>query len=158
MSKQFDNAIQAGEIESEPTAQQVETRTGFVSGPGFTDLPIEYVVTNGVALWQGCIDLGPPEEVERHAATVRARATEDALASSGADHGQADGVPEQRGVGLPRTSAFLWTNGVMPYVINSGLPNAQRVTDALAHWTENSGMRFVARTAANAALYPNYVE
>jgi len=162
MSKQFNDAIQAGEIESEPTAQKVETRTGFVSGPGFTDLPIEYVVTDGVALWQGCIDLGPPEEVERHSAAVRARAaeraSEDALTNSGVEQGQADGVPEQRGVGLPRTSAFLWTNGVMPYVINSGLPNSQRVTDALAHWTENSGMRFVLRTAANAASYPNYVE
>lgn len=158
MSKQFDEAVQAGEFESEPATQKVETRTGFVSGPGFEDLPVEYVVTNGVALWQGCIDIGPPEEVERHAATVRAKAAERTTDEIAAEAATGDAAGEQRGVGLPQTSAFLWTNGLMPYVINAGLPDADRVTDAIAHWTGNSGMRFVQRTAANAAQYPNYVE
>jgi len=162
MSKNFEEEVQAGEIENEPAGKEVETRTGFASGPGFENLPVEYVDMDGIALWQGCIELGSVEEVEREAAIIRARS--EAQESNGVSIPQADqsaaadddGV--QHGIGLPQSSSYLWTNGRMAYVINANLPNTSRVTSAIAHWTANSGMRFVQRTAANAAQYPNYVE
>ncbi len=163
MSKCFEDEIQAGEIENEPVAQEVETRTGFASGPGFENLPVEYVDVDGIALWQGCIELGSVEEVEREAAIIRAKSADDesngvASYSVVDDAGADDSGAVQHGIGLPQSSSYLWTSGRMPYVINANLPNTNRVTSAIAHWTANSGMRFVQRTAANAAQYPNYVE
>lgn len=46
-----------------------------------------------------------------------------------------------------------WPNGIVPYVINSALPNQSRVTDAIAHWELLTDYDFVPRT--NQA---NYVE
>ncbi len=160
MSKKFQETIQAGEIENEAPESKVEVKTGFFSGPGVTNKPVEYVVSNGIALCEGCVELGTAEEVERETAAIRA--SQQASASDNgipaeADAGSSSDVVLQ-GVGLPRNSAYLWTNGVMPYVINSNLPNQNRVTQAIQHWTINTGMRLVQRTAANAASYPNYVE
>lgn len=39
-----------------------------------------------------------------------------------------------------------WDDSVIPYVIDPGLPNPWRVTDAIAHWEANTQMWFVART------------
>ncbi|WP_283133204.1 M12 family metallopeptidase [Rhizohabitans arisaemae] len=52
---------------------------------------------------------------------------------------------------------FRWPNGVVPYDIEAALPNQARVTDAIAHWERNTRIRFVLRTAANAAQFPNFV-
>jgi hypothetical protein len=163
MSKNFQEDIQPGEIENAPDTQEAKTRTGFASGPGFENLPVEYVEVDGIALWQGCIELGSVEEVEREAAIIRARSADQesdgVTLDSAIDEPTADdsGVV-QHGIGLPRSSSYLWTKGRIPYVINANLPNTNRVTSAIRHWTVNSGMRFVQRTAANAAQYPNYVE
>jgi Astacin (Peptidase family M12A)/Polyglycine hydrolase-like, structural repeat len=126
-----------------------ETRTGYLSGPGFVDAAVRYSVVNGIAIFDGCIDMGPVEEVEARAAEVRtARA-------GGA--GQADeGINfEQMGVGLPPDSSFLWTNGIVPFVVDGGLINPTRVTQAIAHLQENSPIRFVPRT--NQANYVGFV-
>ena len=166
MSENFATDVQAGEIEPEPAARtdSVETKTAFVSGPGFENLPVEYVVVDGVALWQGCIELGEAAEVERDAAASRSTPRNTApngvalaeLAAAAPAGGPTD--VEVAGVGLPKDSSFLWTNGRMPYVVADDLPNPDRVDDAIAHWEANTGMRFVERTAANAAKHPNYVE
>lgn len=39
-----------------------------------------------------------------------------------------------------------WPGGVVPFVIDSALPNKNRVTDAIAHWHANSLIKFVPRT------------
>jgi hypothetical protein len=52
---------------------------------------------------------------------------------------------------------FRWPNATIPYDIDAALPNQQRVTDAIAHWEANSRMRFVLRTPANAAQFPDFV-
>ncbi len=44
-----------------------------------------------------------------------------------------------------------------PYNINSALTNQGRVTDAIAHWEQNTPFQFVLRTTANLALFPDYV-
>ena len=160
MSKNFQEDIQPGEIENEPATQVTKTRTGFASGPGFENLPVEYIEVDGIALWQGCIELGSVEEVEREAATIRAKSAEQESDGVALDNANEEPIAEdsgdvQHGVGLPRSSRYLWTRGRIPYVINANLPNTNRVTSAIRHWTANSGMRFVQRTAVNAAQYPN---
>ena len=126
------NAVTEAEM-----AASVDVRSGYLSGPGFTEIPVKYSVVGDRAVYQGCIDMGSVVEVEQHADRVRARA---AGSQTGGDN-------VVQGIGLPADSAFLWPNGVVPFVIDGGLPNQSRVTDAIAHLQANTGIRFVARGA-----------
>ena len=51
--------------------------------------------------------------------------------------------PEALARSSPR---FLWPNGVIPYVIDEALPEQSRVTEAIAHWEENTPIRLIRRT------------
>ncbi|MFN2497249.1 MAG: M12 family metallopeptidase [Pseudonocardiaceae bacterium] len=138
-------------ITSEELVASRTVRTGYLSGPGFVDVPVRYSVVDGLAIFNGCIEMGPAEDVESHAAAVRAR-------FAGAAATQADvGVPpvEVMGVGLPPSSDFLWTNGVVPFVVDDGLPKPERVTQAISHIHENTAIRLVPRT--NQANFVRFV-
>jgi astacin len=124
-----------------------EVRTGFISGATFQNKAVQYSVVNGLAIFEGCIVLGTVEEMERKAEAVRSQA---AASSATQD------TDIQRGVAITGAQ-YRWPNALMPYVIDGGLPNQSRVTNAIAHWEQQTNMRFVLRTAANAGQYPNYV-
>ncbi|WP_350335229.1 Dot/Icm T4SS effector Zinc-dependent metalloprotease LegP [Coralliovum pocilloporae] len=124
-----------------------DVRTGFISGANFTNKPVQYTVVDGEAILEGCIVLGTVEEMEANAAAVRASMAE-------GSSGQSD--QPQRGVAISG-DRFRWPDALMPYEIDSNLPNQARVTNAIAHWEQNTNMRFVRRTSANASQYPNYV-
>lgn len=47
-----------------------------------------------------------------------------------------------------------WPNNIVYYVIESGLPNKERVADAMAHWESKTSIRFLPRT--NQAAYVNF--
>ena len=53
--------------------------------------------------------------------------------------------PAQLGTGV-RGRQYRWDDGVIPYVIDDNLPMQYRVHDAIAHWEENTPIRFVERT------------
>jgi Astacin (Peptidase family M12A) len=88
-------------------------------------------------MFEGDIVLGTVEEVR-------------AAAEAGA------GDLTQLSVGITGQQ-FRWPNATIPYDIDAALPNQQRVTDAIAHWEANSRRRFVLRTPANAAQFPDFV-
>lgn len=117
-----------------------DVRTGYISGETFKNKEVKYSAVNGLAVFEGCIVLGTVEEMERHAAAIR----------SGADTGI------ERGVAITGEQ-YRWPNGLMPYSIDPNLPNQNRVTDAIKHWEQNTAIRFVLRTAANASQYPDFV-
>ncbi|MGE0820825.1 MAG: M12 family metallopeptidase [Candidatus Binatia bacterium] len=144
-------------ITDEQMVTSSDIRQGYLTGPGIVQLPVEYAVVDGLAIHAGCIELGLVEEVEAEAARIRAshQKPSDQPASGGDD--KADGEVAM-GIGLPTSSQFLWTNGRVAYTIASDLPNAGRVDDALAHIQARSAIRFVRRTAANAATLPHYIE
>ncbi len=57
---------------------------------------------------------------------------------------------------VPRAAATLfagsgnvgrWPNSTLVYTIQPNFPNAQRITDAIAHWTSNTSMKFTQRVA-----------
>lgn len=52
---------------------------------------------------------------------------------------------------------FRWPQCVVPYDIDASLTNQARVTDAIAHWENNTRFKFVLRTTANASQYPDWV-
>jgi len=49
MGETFQSEVEPGEIEIRQEAVGAKTRTGFASGPGFENLPVEYVEVNGSA-------------------------------------------------------------------------------------------------------------
>lgn len=127
--------------ESQDNPEQLgsdEVRTAFVSGLTFGPRAVQYAVVDGRAIFEGDIDLGSVEEVEKSNAVMRGGA----------------GVEEA--VVLPG-SQFRWPNGRVPYEIDPDMPDQQRVADAIAHWEANTVIRFVQRTPANAASHPNFV-
>ena len=117
--------------------------TAVIRGNTFGARSVTYYDVDGMALFEGDIAIGRTEDVK--AATDGAR---DAVAS---------GDPAVAfGVGITG-SQFRWPNCQIPYEIDPALPNQARVTDAIAHWEQNTPFRFPLRTAANAGSYPNYV-
>lgn len=120
-----------------------DVRTGFITGQTFASKPVVYEAVDGLAVFEGDIVLGTVDEMERRSGLEQAAAVED-------DSGIAHGV-------VISGDQYRWPNALMPYVIDNGLPNKKRVTDAIDHWESNTNVRFVERTSANASQYPNFV-
>lgn len=114
--------------------------TMVVSGQSLRRTPLVYANIDGQAVFEGDIVLGSVAEAE--AMLQRA--------------GDAGG-PVLQSIGITGQQ-FRWPNATMPFTIDASLPNQQRVRDAIAHWEANTRIRFVERTAANAAQHPNFVE
>lgn len=102
--------------------------TGSLSGPGISGVAVQYSLVDGYAVFEGDILL--------HL-----------------------GQPTQTGAGIRNTTTwdYRWTDGLVPYEIDSRLPNPERVDQAIAHWEAMTPIRFIRRTAANSAQYPHYV-
>ena len=113
------------------TPEPPDIRTGVYRGHQVT-----YQVINGLAVFEGDIILGTPRDLEPPAGSQLikgADAAKEAVARSDSD--------------------FLWPGGVIPYVIDAGLPEPQRVLDAIQHWNENTVVQLVERTNE-----PNWVQ
>jgi len=101
---------------------------------------VQYRTVDGWAIAEGCMILGTVQEAEETARKVR----------------QNPGLLRDRaaaqGIGIKGTQ-YRWPNKTLPYVINGALPNPNRVTDAITHWTANTAIKFITRTNE-----PDYVE
>lgn len=133
-------AAAIGITSPDPAADGCECRTGplfgstFVRGPGGGSRWLNYAEIDGDAIFEGDIVLGRVDELQ--------------AADEGAMPQQSVGITGQQ---------FRWPNGRIPFEIDPNLPNQARVTDAIAHWEANTVIRFVRRTVANAAQFPNFV-
>jgi hypothetical protein len=65
-----------------------------------------------------------------------------------------EGVSEGSGI---VGAQFRWPKALIPYQIPPGLPNPERVLQAINHWQTHTKIRFVERTPDNAASYPDFV-
>lgn len=117
-----------------------KVRTGYVSGTTFEAKPVQYSDVDGVAMFEGDIVLGTVAQME-------------ALAPSA---GGAAPAATPRGIGVTGAK-YRWPGGIVPYQIAADLPSTNRVTDAIASWEANTRIRFVPRTAANAAQHANFI-
>lgn len=120
----------SGDSGRPPQAQDdaCECRSGpifgsaLVNGATFRNKWLHYAEVDGNAMFEGDIVLGSVDEVQ-------------------ADEG---GNPVLFSIGITGQQ-FRWPNGRIPFEIDPALPNQQRVTDAIAHWHANTGIRLVAR-------------
>ncbi|HEX5826365.1 MAG TPA: M12 family metallopeptidase [Candidatus Limnocylindrales bacterium] len=125
-----DGDNQGGEQRSGPIAG-----TAVIPGVTFERKALQFAEVDGLAIFEGDIVLGP-------AALYR---------------------PSDPGAPIPMASIgltgqqFRWPDARVPYDIDAGMPNQQRVTDAIAHWEANTPIRFVPRDGSNATQFPNYV-
>jgi hypothetical protein len=111
--------------------------TALVTGKTFGPKGLTYAEVDGMAIFEGDIALGPVADIK---------------ATADAGGGQ---IP-QSSIGITGSNV-RWPNGLIPYEIDPALPNQQRITDAIAHWEANTRIRFVLRTPANQAQYPDYL-
>ena len=108
-------------------------RRGYIQGNTFSNKEIQYRTHNGRAIFEGDIIIAEtPKEMERLGRIV------------------------VKAVGR-KGDKFRWLRAEIPYVIQSTLPNQNRVSDAIRHWQENTPIRFIQRTDNNSQYYPNYV-
>lgn len=121
-----------------------DVRTGLITGNTFINKPVQYAVVDGLAVFEGCIVLGKADKIEQKTEEAQTVSVEDA------------GGVIAHGVGITGDQ-YRWPNGLVPYVIDSGLPNQSRVTNAIAHWEQHTNIRFVQRTSSNASQYPDYL-
>jgi len=133
-------------ISGNDTATQAEQRssprvgTAIISGNTFFAKAVRYAEVDGLAIVEGDIVLGSVADIEKRTQDFRAAAVQGIAA----------------GVGITGAQ-FRWPNCQIPFEIDANLPNQQRVTDAIAHWEANTNYRFIQRTAANQAQFPDFV-
>ena len=118
-----------------------EVRKGFIAGLMLEPTEVEYAVVNGQAIFEGDIVLGTVEEME---AAKAATIPEMDFSADGEASANAEGGMALQGC-IITGNKYRWPGGVIPYVIDKGLPNQSRVTDAIKHWHDNTPIRFVKR-------------
>jgi hypothetical protein len=112
-----------------------QVRTTLIEGVTFGPRPVQYVEVDGLAIVEADIAVGT---------------TKDADAALQSDAGITNGV-------VVTGEKYRWPRGLVPYEVDPTLPDQARVTNAIAHWQAKTKIRFVLRTAANVANYPDYV-
>lgn len=115
-------------------------RTAIINGNTFSYKSLQYTEVDGMAMFEGDIVLGKVADVDRDT-EIRKQEMQGVIA---------------RGI-IITGNQYRWPNCKVPYTIDPALPNQARVTDAIAHWEANTRFRFILRTAANAASYPDWV-
>ena len=131
-------AIGAGQAQTPPP---LDIRTGVYRGQ-----PVTYEVIDGLAIVQGDIILGTPEELgprDRQPAGNAVAAGNPARIS---DRAKLPAPVTTRDSAANADPDTLWPDGVVPYVIDEDLYLPKRVLDAIAHWEEHTSIRFVERT------------
>jgi Astacin (Peptidase family M12A) len=103
-------------------------RTGFISNATFINRQVEFAIIDSLAVFEGDIILGRADEVPATPPVVT------------------------EGLGIVG-ARYRWPDRTVPYEIDSGLPNAERVTEAADHWNSSTVLRFVARTNE-----PDYID
>jgi len=121
-----------------------DVRKGYLRGATFGPKEVTYSVVDSLGIFEGDICLGKAEDIAREAPPVDA------------------GLLSARGIayGIGITGeGFRWPNGRIPFEIDAGVPNQTQttITNAVAHWEQNTNIRFVQRTVANANQFPNFV-
>lgn len=117
-----------------PRIAELEGTRGYTS---FRGAVVPYEVRDGLALFEGDIVIGPAEQLES------------AVSTKGT-------AGERQSMGITNTY-YRWTAGVVPYEIDSTLPNQYRITDAIAHWNTKLAGTITLRPRNGEANYVRFV-
>jgi Astacin (Peptidase family M12A) len=103
------------------TQSSGESKSGWIAGVSFESKRVTFSDVNGKAIFEGDIVLGTVEELQNSKETSPA------------------------GLGI-HGRQYRWPNKTVPYTIEAGFSNPNRVTDAMKIWQDRLGFRFVKRT------------
>ena len=111
-------ALAAGSIQAQ---QPPDIREGFYNGKR-----VIYEVVNGMAVVEGDIILGTPEELTPRQTNLP--------------------IPGRHKLSAVNSPSRLWTDRIVYYTIDENLPNPQLVLDAIQHWEQKAPiLQFVER-------------
>ncbi len=99
---------------------------------------VSFTDSNGLAIFEGCIILGETAAVEASHTGLRKQI-------QSMPNLLTDKSIETRGAGIVGAQ-FRWKERTVPYLIDPGLPEPDRVMNAIAHWHARTTIRFVERT------------
>ena len=122
-------SVLATDIASSQQNGDADIRTGVYRGQVVT-----YEVIDGLAVWDGDIILGTPEELD---------------APVFAAPGKALDTRPTKALVAPNSVVVwerLWPGGIIPYVLDPELSKPNVALDAIQHWNENTVIRLVERT------------
>ena len=136
MSKENNSSIYQSD-----TSSNNKTKVGFFNGLGYLNGKVEYEVVNGYAI-VGDICLGTETEMEE-STKLSERNDEVKI------------VPMRLNVGINNPYS-LWPNGVIPYDIDSRLPDQGRINNAMKHWHDLTDITFVIRS--NESDYVHFLD
>ena len=108
---------------------------------------VEYSVLDDMAIFEGDIALGTAQQMDQLRGEVKNNGSADMAVARGIGIGT-------DGVGLTG-QRFRWPGGLLPWVSTAAL--RPLVLQAITHWQQNTNIRFVERTAAMAAQFPNFI-
>jgi hypothetical protein len=97
-------------------------REGTIAGETFGPRTVKYSLVDGEAIFEGDIVIDPMPPVDETASEAAPRG----VIISGKQH--------------------RWPSGVVPFEVDTGLTNPQRVTDAISHWLSKTPLVFVQRS------------
>jgi astacin len=95
--------------------------SGFISESTFINKHVEFEIIDGFAIFEGDIILGRVDDISKTP------------------------IPVPEGLGITGDK-YRWSKKTVTYAIDSGLPDQDRVTDAIKHWESNTVMKFKKRT------------
>jgi hypothetical protein len=114
---------------SQYRSAKTEPHVGYISGNTFRNKRVKYAVIDDKAVFEGDIILGTAEEMKRTSGIIERMLV---------DH-------KERAIFIPGDQ-YRWPHRIIPFTIQAGLPDQNRVTDAIQHWENNTQIRFVQRT------------
>ena len=110
------------------SAQQFDAAARDIRTGVYRGRLVTYEVIDGLAIWDGDIILGTPEELSPANGTILA------------------GTPDnQAKISSVSDKQALWPRGIIPYTIDPDLTNPH-VPEAIRHWEENTPIRLIERT------------
>ncbi len=123
-----------------------KVRYSYITGVNFGLTKVFYTAINGLAVFEGDIILGTVERMERIRREVEAIAVSD---------NQRSLITPERGIAITGGS-FRWPEGVIPYQIDTGFPDSQRVIDAINHINAFTNLRLLLRDSE--AAYVSFIQ
>lgn len=97
---------------------------------------VEYTEVDGYAVTEGCLII---DEATKVAEAMQQIEADPSILQEDEDTLGAVIVGGQ----------YRWKNATMAYEIDPGLPSKERVEEAMAHWTEKTGVQFLERNSSN---------
>ena len=128
-----------------------DRRTGLVSLRSRGIKRVTYSNVDGLGIFEGDICLGTVDKLNKAKAASDTIGLESTLPAGG----RAIPIGNVQFAVAISGKNFRWPDGLIPYEMQAGLEAI--VDEAIRHWQERTSIRFIARTPANAATFPNYV-